>query len=121
MKPTGMFLSVIMTIVLPSVNAYAQDYSLKGRSALELNIGFWGGANVSNTITTSGIQSEAKANGFLGGIQYSRWIQEQLSATVSAGFSCWRSNFNCKFLRGKPAIEYHRTVPHRCELLFLQP
>jgi Outer membrane protein beta-barrel domain len=86
MKHIGIILTVIMTIVLQSVAAFAQDYSLKGRSALELNMGFWGGSNTSNTITTNGIRSEAKTNGFLGGILYSHWIQEQVSATLSIGF-----------------------------------
>lgn len=69
-----------------SIVSFAQDVSLKKRSALELEIGFWGGAKASNTITTNGIQSEAKTNGFIGNIIYSYWIQEQLSITLSAGF-----------------------------------
>ena len=86
MKHVGIILSIIATIVLQSIAAVAQDYSLKGRSALEFNMGFWGGSNISNTITTNGIRSEAKTNGFMGGIQYSHWIQEQVSATLSIGF-----------------------------------
>jgi len=86
MKHVGIIISIILTIILQSVAAIAQDYSLKGRSALEFNMGFWGGSNTSNTITTNGIRSEAKSNGFLGGIQYLHWIQEQVSATLSIGF-----------------------------------
>jgi outer membrane protein W len=86
MKHGVIILGIIVTIVLQSVAAFAQDYLLKGRSALEFNMGFWGGSNTSNTITSNGIRSEAKTNGFLGGIQYSHWIQEQISATLSAGF-----------------------------------
>jgi len=86
MKHGGKILIIIVTIVLQSDTAFAQDYSLKGRSALEFNMGFWGGSNTSNTLTTNGIRSEAKTNGFVGGIQYSHWIQEQVSATLSIGF-----------------------------------
>jgi outer membrane protein W len=97
MKPIGMFLTVIITTVLPSVAAFAQEYSLKGRSALEINMGFRGGVNASNTMTTKGIQSEAKTNGFLGGIQYSHWIQEHLSATISAGFLAGEATSSVSF------------------------
>ena len=86
MKHGVIILGIIATIVLQSVAAFAQDYSLKGRSALEFNMGFWGGSNTSNTITTNGIRSEAKTNGFMGGLKYSHWIQEQVSATLSIGF-----------------------------------
>jgi len=86
MKPIFISLIVILTIIMLSIVSFAQDVSLKKRSALELEIGFWGGAKASNTITTNGIQSEAKTNGFIGNIIYSYWIQEQLSITLSAGF-----------------------------------
>jgi len=86
MKPIFISLSVVMAIFIFSIVSFSQDISLKRRSALELEIGFWGGAKASNTITTKGIQSEAKTNGFIGNILYAYWIQEQLSITLSAGF-----------------------------------
>jgi hypothetical protein len=62
----------------------AQDLSLKGRSAIELSLGFWGGAKASNTVGLTGIRSEAGTNGLAGGLGYSYWLQEHLSLTVSA-------------------------------------
>jgi outer membrane protein W len=63
----------------------AQELSLKGRSALEVNLGLWGGAKVSNTIGSTGIQSEAGTSGFSGSFGYSYWLKENLSLTLTAG------------------------------------
>jgi hypothetical protein len=86
MKSIRNTLIVVMAIILFSAVSVAQEYSLKGRSALELNIGFWGGGKSSNAVSATGFQSESKTNGLLGNIQYSRWIQEQLSVTVGVGY-----------------------------------
>ena len=86
MKFIHLLLIVIITEFLCSVISFAQDLSLKGRSALELNIGYWGGAKASNSLSSNGIQSEANTNGFTGSILYSYWIREQYSLTLSAGF-----------------------------------
>jgi hypothetical protein len=64
----------------------AQDLSLKGASALELNIGMWAGAKSSTTVAVGGIRSEAKANGFNASLLYTHWLREYLSLTLSAGF-----------------------------------
>jgi len=69
-----------------SVVSFAQDFSLKGRSALELNFGLWGGASATNTIAVTGIRSEAKTSGFTGSLLYAHWLHENLSVTLSAGF-----------------------------------
>jgi hypothetical protein len=86
MKSIRNTLIVVMAIILFGNVSVAQDYSLKGRSALELNIGFWGGGKSSNAVSATGFQSESKTNGLLGNLQYSRWIQEQLSVTIGLGF-----------------------------------
>jgi outer membrane protein W len=86
MKPRHKSLGVVVAIVIFSAISFSQDFSLTGRSALELNFGFWGGAKASNSLTIHGIQSEANTNGFSGTLLYSHWIQEQLSVTLSAGF-----------------------------------
>jgi outer membrane protein W len=70
----------------------AQDVFLKGRSAIELNLGFWGGAKASNTIGPTGIQSEAGTNGFVGGLGYSYWLRENLSLTVTASLLSAQAN-----------------------------
>ena len=81
-KIIKIFSLVLLFITIGSVSM-AQDISLKGRSAIELNLGLWGGAKSSNTVAATGIQSEAKTSGFAGGLGYSSWLREQLSLTVT--------------------------------------
>ena len=78
------FIFVSVCMGLPFVS-FAQVSPLKNRSALEINVGFWGGAGAANTISITGIRSEAKTSGFSGGLLYSYWLQENLSLTISAG------------------------------------
>jgi outer membrane protein W len=85
MKHIFKSLTIIVLIIILSALSLAQEYTLKGRSALEVNIGFWGGAKASNSLTTNGIHSEASINGLSGSMLYSQWIQEQLSVTLSFG------------------------------------
>jgi|WetSurMetagenome_2_1015567.scaffolds.fasta_scaffold373927_2 hypothetical protein len=73
---------ILLSITIISISI-AQDLSLKGKSAIELSLGLWGGAKASNTVTATGIQSEAKTSGFAGGIGYLYWIREHLSLTVT--------------------------------------
>lgn len=73
---------LFLSAVSPS---FAQMLTLKDRSVLELNFGIWGGANVSNAIGISGIQSNANTSSFVGSILYAYGIQENTSVTLSAG------------------------------------
>ena len=77
-----LFITLLLTV--PSLIVVAQDVTLKGRSAVEINLGLYG-AKASNTISGTGVQSEAKTSGFAGGIGYSYWLREYLSVTVTAG------------------------------------
>jgi len=86
MKLASRILIVIASIAFLGTTSFAQDISLKGRSALELNIGFWGGASASSTQSLGGIQSQAGTNGFQGNLLYSYWIREYSSVTLSVGF-----------------------------------
>jgi hypothetical protein len=81
-KATSLFLLLLLTsgsIVLAGSN------TLKGRSTIELRIGLWHESKVGNEISTAGILSTAKTNGFLGGLSYAYWVQEDLSIGISAG------------------------------------
>ena len=73
---------VLMIITMSSVSA-SQDVSLKGRSAIELSLGFWGGAKASSTVGPTVVRSEAGTNGLSGGVGFSYWLKEHLSLTVS--------------------------------------
>jgi hypothetical protein len=85
MKTSVISLTLFFAVITMSPIAIAQDVFLKGRSAIDLNLGFWGGAKASNTIGLTGIQSDAGTNGFAGGFGYSYWLREDLSLTVTAG------------------------------------
>jgi outer membrane protein W len=78
----------ILPLVLTTFSdaAKSQEVTLKGRSALELNIGLWGSATAATTVTTGGVTSEAKTSGLGGNLLYSYWMREYLSLTFSAGF-----------------------------------
>jgi hypothetical protein len=85
MKTFLITFSLFMLIILTAFISTAQDITLKGRSAIELTIGLWGGAGVSNDIFNTDVKSEAKTSGFTGGLGYSYWLREYLSLTVTAG------------------------------------
>lgn len=72
---------VLLFLTACSVTA-AQDLSFRGRSAVELGLGLWGGAKASNTVSLSGIRSEAAISGFAGGLTYAYWLREYLSLTL---------------------------------------
>jgi hypothetical protein len=81
-KATSLFLLALLTsgsIVLAGSN------TLKGRSTIDLSIGLWHESRVGNEISAAGIISTAKTSGFLGGLSYAYWVQEDLSIGISAG------------------------------------
>ncbi len=83
MKTTIRTFSMVLLFITTGSVLTAQDLSFKGRSAIELGLGLWGGAKASNTVATTGIQAEAKTSGFAGGLSYSYWLREQLSLTAT--------------------------------------
>lgn len=76
-------LSVLM--IVSGSSAFAQGFSLKDRSVLEINLGMWGGSKVSNTIGVSGVQSTANVSSFVGNILYAYGLRENAAVTLSAG------------------------------------
>ena len=85
MNQTARYLTLVFTLFALTVMSHAQDLSLEGRSGLQINLGFWGGATTSNSLSISGVRSEAKTSGFAGGLLFKHWMQENLSVTLSAG------------------------------------
>ncbi len=55
-------LSVFTFLAFAGATLSAQELTLKDRSVLELNLGFWGGSKVSNTVGTAGIQYTANTS-----------------------------------------------------------
>jgi hypothetical protein len=91
MRKAGVVIAVLAILVFSHIPAHAGDFSspehpsLKGRSCLEVNFGAWLGSTVSNAVTTGGVEAEVKAGAFVGGIQFSHWMQEYLAVTLSGG------------------------------------
>jgi hypothetical protein len=87
--------AIIFLVLLSGTLSFistAQNFSLKGRSAIELNLGLWGGTKASNTITTAGIQSESKTGGFAGSLGYSYWLREHMSLTITTNLLSARAS-----------------------------
>ena len=76
---------LLLCFILSVPMAVAGDHSLKGRSSIELNIGFWHESKVGNEISRTGILSTARSSGFIGGLSFSYWLQEELSLSASIG------------------------------------
>lgn len=72
-------------IIFSGSSVFAQEFSLKNRSVLEINMGMWGGSKVSNTIGISGIRSTADASSFVGNVVYAYGLRENAAVTLSAG------------------------------------
>ena len=86
----------IVLLALPLLSLQAQDLQMKGRSSIEFTLGLWGGSKVSNTIT-EGTHYEAAVSAFAGGIIYGRWLQENLSFTLSSGILAGRASSTVRF------------------------
>lgn len=65
--------------------ALSQEFSLRNRSVIEVNLGIWGGSKVSNTIGIGGVQSTADVSSFVGSVVYAYGMREYLAVTLSAG------------------------------------
>jgi len=78
------FAASLLLILCSLSTMQAQDFLLKERTAVELDLGMWGGAKASNSIGITGIRSEAKTGGFAGGIQIAHWLDERAAVTIGA-------------------------------------
>lgn len=84
MGKTRMVILALAALVSLSMRAASQDILLKGRSCVELNVGFWSG-RAANTAGGTGIHTEAKLSGFVGGLTYSYGLEELWSLSLSSG------------------------------------
>jgi outer membrane protein W len=76
---------LLLGFVVSCSAVLAGSNSLKGRSAIDLNIGLWHESKVGNEISVAGITSTARTNGFSGGLSFGYWIEENLSVGLSVG------------------------------------
>jgi len=62
-------------------------YALKGKHGIELQAGLLSSTRASSTVSVDGMTTSSTANGFLGALAYSYWVENTLAVTVSAGAS----------------------------------
>ena len=60
-------------------------FDLKGKHGIELSVGLLGSTRASTAVTVDGATTSSTANGFLGCLGYSYWVEHGLAVTVSAG------------------------------------
>jgi hypothetical protein len=63
-------------LALPISVVRAQKPTLVGRSTSEVNAGMWGGASVTNAVSSAGVRTSADANSFLAGLVYAYGLRE---------------------------------------------
>jgi len=61
----------------------SQTFTLRGSSAIELDLGFWNNVNAGQQLNVTGVRQEAKASGFVGGLTYCYWMRENMAITVA--------------------------------------
>jgi len=79
-------LALLIVLVIMSATAHAES-RLNGRSRLELGFGYGaissGGSDVSVDGTAGSVDISYDANGFLGSLGYSMWLQEDLAVLIA--------------------------------------
>lgn len=73
---------LILLIVLGSL-LQSQTITLRGSSAIELDLGFWNNVYAGEQSDLVGSRSEAKVSGFVGGLTYCYWMRENIAITVA--------------------------------------
>lgn len=78
----GITLVLLTVVVLGQISAQ----SLEGRHQLELRLGGWSQVTDTGTaVGPSGVETTVSSNGFIGGLAYGHWLQEDLAFRISAG------------------------------------
>ncbi len=83
MKALGLVIRVLVLLLFIGSLLQSQTITLRGSSAIELDLGFWNNVNASQQLNLTGIKQEAKASGFVGGLTYCYWMRENMAITVA--------------------------------------
>jgi hypothetical protein len=83
MKAPGVFTRVLIILMIMGNILQSQTITLRGSSAIELDLGFWNNMNAGQQLNLLGVKQEAKAGGFVGGLTYSYWMRENMAITVA--------------------------------------
>jgi hypothetical protein len=92
MKALQGVIQILTLLIVMSMPLVSQSITLRGSSAIELNIGFWNNFNAGQQISLQGVRQEARANGFLGGLTYSYWMRENMAITVAGSLLSSEAN-----------------------------
>jgi len=83
MKASGRTIGVLVLLMFMGTFLQSQTITLRGSSAVELDLGFWSNTNASQQISLFGVKQEAKTSGFVGGLTYCYWMRENMAITVA--------------------------------------
>jgi hypothetical protein len=83
MKALGFIIRLSVLLMFVSSLLQAQSITLRGSSAIELDLGFWNNVNAGQQLNVTGVKQEAKASGFVGGLTYCYWMRENVAITVA--------------------------------------
>ena len=83
MKALGFTINVLVLLMFMGSLLQSQTITLRGSSAIELDLGFWNNSNVNQQINLFGVKQEAKSTGFVGGLTYCYWMRENMAITAA--------------------------------------
>jgi hypothetical protein len=83
MKALGFIIRALVLLMFMGSLLQSQTITLRGSSAIELDLGFWNNVNAVQQLNLTGVKQEAKASGFVGGLTYCYWMRENMAITVA--------------------------------------
>lgn len=83
MKALRLFSYVSVLLFFASGLLLSQTITLRGSSAIELDLGFWNNVDAGQKLSITGVKQEAKASGFVGGLTYCYWMRENVAITAA--------------------------------------
>lgn len=85
--------SLLVALALVGLTApFARAQSLEGAHQIELRIGAWNQLTGSRTELGAGVSTTADGSGFVGGLAYGHWLQENLALRITVGALAVRVN-----------------------------
>ncbi|MBF8297161.1 MAG: hypothetical protein HW389_3706 [Bacteroidetes bacterium] len=83
MKAPIVVIRILLLLIFITTFLQSQTITLRGSSAIELDLGFWNNVNAGQQFNGIGVKQEAKASGFVGGLTYCYWMRENMAITVA--------------------------------------
>ena len=83
MKALGLIIRIFVLLTFASSLLQSQTITLRGSSAIELDLGFWNNVNAGQQLNVLGVKQDAKMSGFVGGLTYCYWMRENMVVTVA--------------------------------------